>query len=474
VLATLLGSVAGTAHAAPDAIARAQSWVDAGVGYSMSGSYTNHLGTYRTDCSGFVSMAWGLGTSHTTVTLPSVSFPIARDDLRPGDILLNPAPGASGHVVLFAGWADESRTRYYAYEQSPSSGANFTTIPYPYWSGYGSYAPYRSTGSPAASDPGKPPAGIPAPEARLPTQQPPEPPQDGDFVAYAGDAYRIAGGAPVHVSTWKNVGGRQPTRRLTTDEFADLRDTPADGTFLRAGDGEVYRIAGGAPIPVTGTWWKQLRPRPEPLRIDPAAVEDAGTGGPFDHLNATPVDGTWISTPDRSEVYRVVGGAPVHTPGDWWKSLRPRPEPIEVSGDAIDRAGEPGVWSHLAHKPADGSFVRTPPPPGGRGETYVMAGGAPIHVTDEWVKDQRPKPLVTTVSQESLDYAGGLGAWSHIRDFPADGTLLKSGAAVYIVEGGVPVLRSGIRGVEVDPAAIDNAGSPGPWSHLRSGEVDGP
>ena len=60
----LLGGllVAGTipAHAitADIIIARAQSWVAAQVPYSQSNYYTNQYGTYRTDCSGFVSMAW--------------------------------------------------------------------------------------------------------------------------------------------------------------------------------------------------------------------------------------------------------------------------------------------------------------------------------------------------------------------------------------------------------------------------------
>jgi hypothetical protein len=47
--------------------------------------------------------------------------------------------------------------------------------------------------------------------------------------------------------------------------------------------------------------------------------------------------------------------------------------------------------------------------------------------------------------------------------------LLKVGADVYRVERGVPVPDTGVRGVPVDPAAIERAGGEGPWSHLLGG-----
>jgi hypothetical protein len=46
--------------------------------------------------------------------------------------------------------------------------------------------------------------------------------------------------------------------------------------------------------------------------------------------------------------------------------------------------------------------------------------------------------------------------------------VLKAGADVYLVQDGVPVPHQGVRGVPIDPAAIDNAGGEGPWSHLNT------
>ncbi|WP_436785994.1 hypothetical protein [Yinghuangia sp. YIM S10712] len=119
---------------------RAERWAELGIGYSMAGTFEG----YRTDCSGLVSMAWGLpAPGLTTDTLDRVAHRIARDDLLPGDVLVNPTPGADGHTLIFAGWADAERTRYHAYEQSSGEGAHFGTVPYPYRPGHGTFHPYR-------------------------------------------------------------------------------------------------------------------------------------------------------------------------------------------------------------------------------------------------------------------------------------------------------------------------------------------
>ncbi|MET7299909.1 hypothetical protein [Embleya sp. NPDC005575] len=132
--------VASSVPGGGEIVARAKRWADLRLGYSMSGLHDG----YRTDCSGLVSMAWGLPPPGlTTVTLPEVSHRIARDELRPGDILLNTAPGAAGHTLIFAGWADEAHTTYHAYEESASKGAHYGTVPYPYWPGHGAFRPYR-------------------------------------------------------------------------------------------------------------------------------------------------------------------------------------------------------------------------------------------------------------------------------------------------------------------------------------------
>ena len=93
-------------------IANAKTWLNPAVPYSQS-AYHNG---YRTDCSGYVSMAWQLGTSATTWTLPNYSSPVTKDTLKAGDVLLN----INEHVLIFSSWANTAKTQYYAYEQHPS------------------------------------------------------------------------------------------------------------------------------------------------------------------------------------------------------------------------------------------------------------------------------------------------------------------------------------------------------------------
>ncbi|MFD4534559.1 peptidoglycan-binding protein [Kitasatospora sp. NPDC058397] len=141
-------------------IQRAQGWVDQQVPYGM-GSYWSD--GYRQDCSGFVSMAWGLGSSQTTWTLPNFAERIGKADLQPGDVLIynNPASPQSGsHVTIFGGWTDSSLTRYLAYEQT-SPGTKKRDTPYAYWNNSGAYVPYRYTGLSGGSNDGAPATAFP-------------------------------------------------------------------------------------------------------------------------------------------------------------------------------------------------------------------------------------------------------------------------------------------------------------------------
>ena len=87
----------------------------------------------------------------------------------------------------------------------------------------------------------------------------------GEFVSQPGlpEVYRMAGGAPIYVSSWEDVGGPQPVNSLE----GEWTDTPLDGTYLQGYTTNfVYRVAGGAPIYVTN--WDHIGARrPLPLSI---------------------------------------------------------------------------------------------------------------------------------------------------------------------------------------------------------------
>jgi hypothetical protein len=91
-------------------MARATKWVKKRVPYSQR----RHYKGYRQDCSGFVSMAWGLKRSYTTRTIARKARRISISSLKPGDAVLR----RGRHVSLFGGWKDKSRRLYWAYEQT--------------------------------------------------------------------------------------------------------------------------------------------------------------------------------------------------------------------------------------------------------------------------------------------------------------------------------------------------------------------
>jgi hypothetical protein len=127
--------------------ARAASWLTAWRGgpvpYLSSGDPGTWFRGYRRDCSGYVSMALGLpGPGLNTSGLAARSTVITRDELRPGDLLINTAPNLAGHVVLFERWADATRRTYWGYEQSGDGGTHHRVIPYPYFGDY-PMTPYR-------------------------------------------------------------------------------------------------------------------------------------------------------------------------------------------------------------------------------------------------------------------------------------------------------------------------------------------
>ena len=115
-------------------VQRAKVWVDRKIPYSQSktaypnGSLAPLTKGYRTDCSGFVSMAWhlpakGLAVPNTVALSQYATTLTNKDQLQPGDAINNRKWGNSGHVVLFLKWTNKRRGKFIAYEERGSKGA---------------------------------------------------------------------------------------------------------------------------------------------------------------------------------------------------------------------------------------------------------------------------------------------------------------------------------------------------------------
>lgn len=163
VLAVALAPATAGAVTREAVLTRGERWVSVNTPYSQS-AYANEAGTvvgssslgWRTDCSGFVSMCFGVTNadgsprSLDTATLPGVMTKITKAELKPGDIILRPKNAVVngqtvpyGHAVVFVRWVDAAKTKYVGYHESSSQkGTVANEIAYPFWGEVG-FAPYR-------------------------------------------------------------------------------------------------------------------------------------------------------------------------------------------------------------------------------------------------------------------------------------------------------------------------------------------
>jgi hypothetical protein len=110
-------------------VQRGSVWVNKQIPYNQGmtanpdGSRAGRNTGYRMDCSGFISMVWGVPATGLSVPVTGNLDRYAntfsnKDQLQPGDAINNRKVGDSGHVVLFVRWINQSQGRFVAYEQN--------------------------------------------------------------------------------------------------------------------------------------------------------------------------------------------------------------------------------------------------------------------------------------------------------------------------------------------------------------------
>ncbi len=126
-------SKAAPAIARATVIANAETWhphTASRIPYSQTATHNG----YRTDCSGYASMALGLrrpGLNTVGLAASSVSTPISMGSLLTGDLVID-ATGNSHtrHVVIFEKWTSAAHRSYVAYEQRGGYGTDHRTLTY--------------------------------------------------------------------------------------------------------------------------------------------------------------------------------------------------------------------------------------------------------------------------------------------------------------------------------------------------------
>ncbi len=138
-------AVAAPAHAAPSVvhpnayspattIARAKTWLTAINGHQVPYSQTTTYGGYRTDCSGYASMALSLAKpGPNTVGLATTTYTkkIAMANLKRGDLVIDSTgTSTTRHAVIFDKWTSAAHSAYWVYEQEGGVGTAHDVVSY--------------------------------------------------------------------------------------------------------------------------------------------------------------------------------------------------------------------------------------------------------------------------------------------------------------------------------------------------------
>jgi hypothetical protein len=177
---------------------------------------------------------------------------------------------------------------------------------------------------------------------------------EGYFIqSTSGAVYRIVGSAPVVVTTWSVYGGAKPSpavdsvtiaRAGQAGVYSNMTAVPRNGTFIRdAKAGTVYRMAGGAPLVITS--WPALGGMKPTILVDPAAIAHGGGTGAWSHLHFYPATGSFIRGAPGGRVYRVVSGKALYI-ASWAPYGGPHPT-VTINQSTVDRAGSGGAYNHL-------------------------------------------------------------------------------------------------------------------------------
>jgi len=258
------------------------------------------------------------------------------------------------------------------------------------------------------------------------------PPPNGTFVSYQGNVYRIAGGAPLYINSWNPFGGPQPTTALNATQWASLRQFPLDGTTVSTADtGGIFKIAGGAAL-----WLNSCDAGcGNPIAVEQYSINGDGTyPGGTPHLRPVPADGTTLSTADTGGVFKIAGGAPL-----WLNSCTPGcGAPIEVMQYTINSDGiDPWGPNALNLVPADGTTIST----SDTGGVFKIAGGAPLYLSSCVAGCGNPVEVdQTMINSDAMDPWGS----NNLNPVPVDGTFLQAQetGGLYRVAGGAPIYVS--------------------------------
>jgi hypothetical protein len=246
-----------------------------------------------------------------------------------------------------------------------------------------------------------------------------QPQPDGKLIRTPdGKLYRVVGGAPLPLASCAFANCADV---VEVPNLSGYEQFPRDGALAYGGsDGGVYRFAGGAPL-----WIIRCTYGPGCaglIQVDDNAFRVG------DHIRQYPADSTVIRNVDDGGYYRFAGGAPLLVRCDIGPNCV---NPPMFDGGTFWQLGSiiPGRKS-MRSFPLDGTTVVD----ADDGGYYRFAGGAPLPIAR---CTTCPSVLVDS---RTFTFAGtATPSQPHMLAAPVDGTYLKAGSQHYRVAGGAAV-----------------------------------
>lgn len=372
------------------AMARANVWLTGKVPYNQAACHGDPEfpgKTYREDCSGYVSMAWGLPSSLVVSQFPSYATRLSSwSQLQPGDALIS-GDGTS-HIVLFARWTNAAHTTFDVWHESNPTRGTVIDHNGSWLNGYVAYRYNHITGTPAI-----------------------------ETVDNGGGTRMVGSGAYMDVSrtgqvyAWNSryLGG---SPSLGADHITDAKVTAGDnGYWMLSQSGNIYAY-GNAPYLGGGA---------------------TGHTGNLVALAATPDGQGYAMLSSSGQVYAYgaagyYGGSPSGYAGafvdlemtptghGYW--LLTSVGQVYAYGDATYYGGSPTGFSR--------AIVALSPSPTGRGYVMVSKAGQAYAYGDAQFKGGSP--------------AGITGEITDISSTPGAGYVMVSSAGQHYTYGDAPFL----------------------------------
>lgn len=175
--------------------------------------------------------------------------------------------------------------------------------------------------------------------------------------------------------------------------------------FVRGGQtGRVYKMAGGAPLWVSS--WAPFGGAQPVVVVDQAAIDRAGQSGVWRFVRRQVPNGWWLEDGTSGEDYDVAGGAPIYISDP---TLKAGWNATIVDGAAMRQAGSSWWANNISYYPATTTFLRGAQ----TGRIYAVSDGTPAYVSS-WAPYGGAKPY-TNVDQTAVDNAGQGDPWNHLK-----------------------------------------------------------